>query len=542
LPFFLFFTTAYGGIFVPKLNLITDLICDGYYASLAPGSVGPMDPEDQFDRCRNEEIIARTTLFTLYGSLISGVLSIISSPKLGALSDRYGRKKLLVFTTSGVLLGEILTILVAKYPDTVDVNWILLGYAFDGLCGSFIVSMALSHSYATDCTPPQKRSVAFGYFHACLYSGIAIGPILAGYIIKRRTPIVGKTEAVLFIFYIALACQLLFILMLVVFIPESLSKKRQEAAREKHALEKERRGPSSDFINRLRSINLLEPLTILYPTGPGSSPALRRNLIFLASTDMIMFGVAMGAMNVITLYLRQQFNWQEWESSKYVSIVNTSRVLCLLVLLPLVTRLVRGRLGTSTQKNSGTDSFDLSLIRIAIFFDMLGYLGFSLARLGGLFTLSGVVTSIGGIGSPMLGSVLTKHVPPDRVGQLLGATGLLHAFARIVGPLVFHGVYYATVNKFRQAVFVCLAGTFGLAFLCSWFIRPHGESPPLLCNEVLVWWDIWTFVLIFDQFISRSLRLMARPRDVRARLREMRRRIKCALWCFLSSFSRPYLL
>jgi hypothetical protein len=31
------------------------------------------------------------------------------------------------------------------------------------------------------------------------------------------------------------------------------------------------------------------------------------------------------------------------------------------------------------------------------------------------------------------------------------------------------------VKNFKQAVFVCLAGTFGLAFLCSWFIRPHGE-------------------------------------------------------------------
>jgi MFS family permease len=479
LPPFLLYTTAFGGIVVPKLNLIMDLICEDYYASRSPSNQdpisGPFDPGNKFDRCRNSEISSRASVFLLYASLIAGILSAITSPKLGALSDRYGRKKLLVFTTCGALLGEVITILAAKYPDKVDVNWILLGYALDGLCGSFIVGMAIAHAYATDCTPPQKRNVAFGYFHACLFTGIALGPVLAGYLIKRREPIVGKTEAVLLIFYIALACHTAFILFLVVLIPESLSKSRQEAARRKHQQEKETLGPS-DWINYLRRINLLSPLKILYPTGPGSTPALRRNLLLLAATDTIMFGVAMGAMGVVTIYVRLQFGWQEWETSKYVSIVNTCRVIGLLVVLPIVTRLVRGKQGTRNQKNSGSDSFDLAVIRVAIFFDMLGYLGYSLSRKGEFFILSGAVASFGGMGSPTLGSSLTKHVPPDRVGQLLGATGLLHAFARVIGPTIFNGIYSATVHSFRQTVFVCLTATFGAAFFCSWFVRPHGES------------------------------------------------------------------
>lgn len=458
-----------------------DLICDDYYATHSPPSnqdpiSGPMDPGNKFDRCQTDSISSRASLFLLYASFISGILSAITSPKIGALSDRYGRKKLLVFTTAGVLIGEVLTILAAKYPESVDVNWILVGYAFDGICGSFIVGMALAHSYATDCTPPQKRNVAFGYFHACLFTGIAAGPILAGYIIKRREPIVGKTEAVLLVFYIALAMHTTFILFLALLIPESLSKGRQEAAREKYNRELEQLGPAADWINQLRSINLFRPLKILYPTGPGSSPSLRRNLLLLAATDTIMFSVAMGAMGVITIYVRRQFGWQEWESSKYVSIVNSCRVIALLVVLPLITRLVRGRQGTSRQKNSGSDPFDLSLIRVAIFFDMIGFLGYSLARDGNLFILSGSVASFGGIGSPTLGSALTKHVPPDRVGQLLGATGLLHAVARVIGPTLFNGIYSATVYSFRQTVFVSLTATFGLAFLCSWFVKPYGES------------------------------------------------------------------
>ncbi|KAF2634457.1 tetracycline-efflux transporter-like protein [Massarina eburnea CBS 473.64] len=471
LPPFLVYTLAFGAIIVPKMNLIMDLVCDEYYASLQnPDPLSsPLGP----GRCQNDAVSARSSLFLLYGSLVSGILTAITSPKLGALSDRYGRKRLLALTTCGALVGEVLTILAAKYPGTVHVNWILVGYAIDGLCGSFIVGMALAYSYATDCTAPQRRNVAFGYFHACLFTGIAVGPILAGYIIDARAKYVGKTDAVLLIFYIALACHILFILFLAFVIPESLSKSRQEAARQKHKEESERLGPAADWINQLRSVNLIAPLKILWPTGPGTSSAVRWNLLLLAATDTIMFGVAMGAMGVIVVYVRRQFDWQELESGRFVSIVNSARVFSLLVALPIITRLFRGKNGTKGLPHSGSDRFDLSIIRIAVFFDMLGFLGYALARDGDLFIASGAFAAIGGIGSPTLGSALTKHVRPDQVGQLLGATGLLHAFARVIGPTIFNGIYSATVGTFRQTVFVCLAVTFGLAFMCSWFVRPH---------------------------------------------------------------------
>ncbi|KAF2864713.1 major facilitator superfamily domain-containing protein [Massariosphaeria phaeospora] len=472
-PYFLF-TLAFGGIIVPKLNLIVDLICDDYLADQNPGAISkPLDPAQQFDRCQLSAVSARSSLFILYGNLIGGILSAITSPKLGALSDRYGRKKLLIFTTSGVLVGEVLTILAAKYRDTVSVNWILVGYAADGLCGSFVVGMALAFSYAADCTPPHKRNVAFGYFHACLFLGIAVGPVLAGKVIEMRQQYVPKNEAVLLIFYIALLFHLVFISFLVFLVPESLSAKRQETAREKHRVEKDRLPPASDWINQLRSMNVFRPLKILWPTGPGTTAAVRRNLVLLAATDTIMFGVAMGAMGVVVIYTRYEFEWRELESGRFLSIVNSSRVLALLVLLPLLTRLVRGKPGAKKQRSSGSDAFDLALIRVAVLFDMLGFLGYSLARTGTAFTAAGAFAAIGGIGSPILSSALTKHVPPDRVGQLLGATGLLHAMARVVGPTIFNGIYSATVDSFTQTVFVCLTATFGLAFVVSWFVKPH---------------------------------------------------------------------
>jgi hypothetical protein len=436
-----------------------DLVCDEYYASDNRDPIsGPMDPGQQPDRCQNDAVSSRSSLFLLYGSLCSGILSAMTSP---------------------------------KFPGTVHVNWILVGYCIEGLSGSFIVGMAIAHSYASDCTSPQKRSVAFSYFHACLFAGIAIGPALSGYIIEARQKYVSHTDAVLLIFYIALAAHGVFIAFLVFLIPESLSKPRQEAARQQHKEEMEKLGPAADWINQLRHINFFKPLEILWPTGPGSSSPLRWNLLLLAATNTIMFGVAMGAMGVVLVYTRRQFGWHELETGRFVTIVNSSRVLALLVLLPVLTRLVRGKNAHTRMPKSGSDRFDLYIIRAAIFFDMMGYLGYALAREGELFALSGALAAVGGIGNPTLGAALTKHVPQDKIGQLLGATGLLHAVARVVGPTIFNGIYSATVGSFRQTVFVTLCATFGVAFVCSWFVRPHGECRPFaLFNLVLMHYSL----------------------------------------------------
>jgi MFS family permease len=411
-------------------------------------------------------------MFTLYANLISGILSAIIAPKLGALSDRYGRKKIMLITTSGLLAGEVITILVANFPETIPVNFILLGYVFDGLSGSFIASMALSTSYATDCTPPNNRNVVFGYFHGCLFTGIAIGPLFAGYVVKQTGKVVSM-------FYVALGCHIFFLLFLLFIIPESLSKARQYAAREKYRLDMETMGPATEWIKQARSLNLFAPLKVLYPTGPGNNPAVRRNLLLLATTDTIIFGVAMGSMSVVILYLNYQFKWDTYYQSIFMSIVNASRVFTLVIILPGLTRIFRGKSNTeldSRRQHEGTDRFELMVIRAAILFDILGFLGYIFSRKGELFLFSGTIASIGGMGSPTLQAALTKHVRPDQVGQLLGAMGLLHAVARVVSPTIFNSIYAATVGKFTQTVFVILTVMFGIAEIIAWFVRPGGKS------------------------------------------------------------------
>lgn len=475
-------TLAFGGVIVPKVNLILSLICREYFAeqefkdpnfSAMPVMFGADNPQ-----CQIPAVQSLVSKFTLYGNVITGLLSAVTSPKLGSLSDRYGRTKLIAFVSCGMLVTEIITVVAATMPETVSVNWLLLGYVCDGLSGSFVASMALTNAYVSDCTPPAKRAISFGYFHGVLFTGVALGPLLAGYLVKW-------TGTIVVVFYYALVAHTFFALFVVLIVPESLTKQRQSLAREKADFESDPAIPSAKRDESRRTYgkltlwgynwyNFLAPLKVLWPTGTGSNRAVRRNLVMLAAVDTIMFGVAMGSMTVVIIYAEYAFGWGTFETSIFVSIVNVCRVTNLVVFMPAVSRFVRGPRDKATIGKSGSDTLDLWLIRTAIFFDMLGYVGYASVSMPNLFILSGALASIGGMGSPTLQSALTKHVPPEQTGAVLGAAGLLHALARVVGPVIFNSIYSATVGKFTPTVFVCLASTFFLAFVLSWFIKPHG--------------------------------------------------------------------
>lgn len=429
-------------------------------------------------QCRIPQVQSLVARFQLYLNLISGILSALVSPRLGHLSDRYGRTRMIALGAMGAVLNEVITVIVAKWPERMSINMLLLGAVMDGLGGSFTGAQALIHSYASDCTPPEQRSVAFGLFHGALFLGIAAGPSGAAFLIK-------KTGGALIVFYIGLALHASFCMALLLVVPESLSKERQQAAREKHRAKADLGSDKWYSWKVLNPINLVTPLSILlpavgrpsvlFPNRRGASPALRRNIVLLAAMDTALFVVTMGTAQVLIIYAEYMFNWGNVESSLFVSIINVVRVVNLFVVLPIVARLFR----TPSEDDGvihGSDTLDVVLIRLSIVFDVLGYIGYALSRHPSVMILSGAVASLGGMGSPTLQSSLTKHVPHDRIGQMLGATGLLHALARVVGPTIFNLIYSLTVATYPQTVFVLLATVFGVAFLMSLLIRPHGMS------------------------------------------------------------------
>lgn len=467
---FLMIALAYGGIIVTKLTLIEDLLCERYFASKVTAdpkfSFMPVVIGQDNRQCEIPKVSSLTAEFMLVSSLLSGIPSAIIAPILGAYSDRWGRTRVLAVTSAGSLVGEAITIIVATYPQTVSVYWILLGSLFEGLTGSFIVSMAVANAYASDCTPPTRRARALSLIYGCLFAGIAFGPIVSAKLVEKTGNLVAP-------FYLAIAVFACSIPFLGLVVPESVPLKRQITARKAWDEAKLTEGPASQW---KKVLSLPKALSVLWPTGPGSSIRLRRNLVLLAAVDTVCFGVAMGAITVILVYSRQVFQWDHSMTQYYVSTVNICRVAVLLALLPSMNRLLRGK-SAPDQKHghTGADNIDLGFIRAGIFFDLIGFVGFAASSHSTMFVLSGAVAAVGGIVSPTLSSALTRHLPSHLTGQLLGAMGLLHALARIVSPAIFNGIFALTTDSLPQTVFICLACAFGVAEGISWFIKPDGE-------------------------------------------------------------------
>ena len=431
--------------------------------------------------------------FSLITSVIVGTLSAFTAPRLGAMSDRLGRKPIMVISSCGGLLGEIVTILAANYPDLIHYKWLIASSFVDGLAGSFTAGSIMSHSYTSDCTPPSKRAVSIGYMHACLFTGMAFGPLLAGYFVEW-------TGSLLSIFYVTLGCHIVFILYISFVLPESVSKRRREAAWEKHAKLQEQRVREDTFdedqgqsrlvtwlktvYRAVRESSPFSPLTILAPRGPRLA-RVRRNLIVLSAVDTILLSSAMSSGAVTLLYTEYVFKWGNFETSAYMSLLSMVRVLVLMGIFPVINYLFRTRAARRqrresgvdpVERNAGADDVDVWLIRTAIVSDVIGVTGYVFARDPRIFVMCGVITAFGGLGSATIQSSLTKHVPADRVGELLGAIGLLHAIGRIFAPILFNGLYAATVGTFPQATFVLVSTAFSIVLVLSFFVRPHGES------------------------------------------------------------------
>jgi len=500
---FLIFTLAFGGVIVPKLNLIVDLVCHQYYIEQqATTPMVPFGDAPDKDMCHRAGVQRKVAQFTLVLQVLTGLCCAISAPRLGALSDRYGRVRLLVITSCGGILNEFITILAAKFPQVIDYRWLLLGAFFDGICGSFTAGGLLINAYASDCTMPSRRGVYIGYLQACVFAGLAFGPLIAAYYVKW-------TGSLLSVFYITLGCHVAFATFIWFFVPESLSLKRQLLARDKHRADKEeaaaaRRagarypGPGSGHLDNAVStgtaetafrfqyplwltLNPFAPLRALAPRGRENRP-VRRNLVLLTIIDSVLISTVMGAGTVIVLYTEFMFDWGTLEAGRFISATSMVKALVLLGLVPILNYFFRirpmrkQRLANNNihvmETNSGADRLDLWMLRAALLSDCIGIFGYVVSRRPEFFVLSGFVAAIGGLGSATIQGAITKHVPPERVGSILGAIGLVHSLGRVAAPIIFNGLYAATVEIFPQALFVLLLGLFSTALLFSFFVRP----------------------------------------------------------------------
>ena len=315
------------------------------------------------------------------------LMQFVASPVIGALSDRFGRRPVILASNLGLGLDYLIMA-------TAPALWVL--FVGRVLAGVFSATVSAAQAYIADITPPERRAASFGMLGAAFGLGFVLGPALGG--------ILGHYDLRL-PFFAAAGMSLCNFLYGFFVLPESLKP--------------ELRAPF-----RLRSANPVTTLRLL-----GRSPQLSR-------LGVITF-IIMLAHQVLpacaVLYMGLRYGWQEREVGFLLAGVGVAGMI------------VQGGLVRPVVKAIGEKrALVLGLTAGALGFALYGY-----APTGALFIAGIPVMALWGFAQPSATALMTKEVGPDEQGRLQGASASLGGLSGMVGPWAFAYAFAFAVDPAR---------------------------------------------------------------------------------------------
>lgn len=114
----------HGGMDSPSMDM------NGTVGNLSASAIIIGDYNSQ---CSFKQIESATAMLNLWGNLIAGIIGAIATPFWGKISDQYGRVKPLAATATVTLVSDIVMVLIAKFPDTLPLNWVYLVFVLEGI-------------------------------------------------------------------------------------------------------------------------------------------------------------------------------------------------------------------------------------------------------------------------------------------------------------------------------------------------------------------------------------------------------------------------
>jgi DHA1 family tetracycline resistance protein-like MFS transporter len=310
-------------------------------------------------------------------------MQFIFQPVLGALSDRYGRRPVIVLSNAGMGFDYIL---MAVAPTL----WFLfVGRLISGITAS---SVSTAGAYIADVTPPEKRAARFGLLGAAFGLGFVIGPAIGGFLGEwdLRMPFWGA--GVLSLINAAYGFLVL---------PESLAAERRSAFSWKRA-------------NPIGSFQLL-----------GSSPTLSR----LALAGFLQ-RLAHGSLpSMFVLYADYRYGWD----ARTVGLALAAVGFAQMIVSGGLVRLSIARLG-----ERGTLVFGLLN-------GVIGFLIYAAAPNSAIFLIAFPFVALWGLANPAVQSLSTRQVGASEQGQLQGAQASLSGIADMIGPLLFSQIFAAAI-------------------------------------------------------------------------------------------------
>jgi MFS transporter, DHA1 family, tetracycline resistance protein len=326
-----------------------------------------------------------------YGAILLSVFAVtqfLFSPVIGNLSDRFGRRPVLLLSLFGFGIDYIILALAPAY------GWLFIGRVIAGITGA---SFTTATAYIADVSPdPATRAKNFGMIGAAFGLGFVLGPALGG--------LLGEGWGVRAPFYAAAALCLLNCVYGYFLLPESLSK--------------ENRRPFD-----WRRANPLGSLKFLTQHPEIGGLAISFFLIYLGAQSV------QSNWAYFTMY---RFGW----NARTVGISLTVVGVLVGGVQAGLTRVVNPKIGNEKSIYLGLSLYTLGLVL------------FAFATQGWMMFLFLIPYCLGGICGPSLQSVVSGQVPSNQQGELQGALTSLMSLTTIFGPLIMNGTFaYFTSNK-----------------------------------------------------------------------------------------------
>ena len=342
-------------------------------------------------------------------------IQFIFSPVIGVLSDRFGRRPVLLLSLAGASVDYLL---MAFAPQL----WMLvIGRAIAGLTSA---NMATATAYITDITPEEQRAQRFGLFQAMFGVGFIIGPVLGGFLgdIWVRAPFIAAAGL----------NGLNFLLALLV-LPES------------------RPGDRSTRLD-LASLNPLRPLSWAFSLK-GLLPLIA--LFFVFNLVGQVYGTCWA------LWGQDTFQWNGFMVGLSLGAFGLFHAIAQVFAPGWAVR----NFGERNTMLIGMACEVFSLLCIAIFVQW--WVVFAVMP----------IFALGGIGVPALQSLTTQQVDADRQGQLQGVLASIVSLASIIGPLFFSAVYFGVRDTWTGLIWLVGIAVYLLAIPLIWGISARPTAP-----------------------------------------------------------------
>lgn len=364
------------------ITVFLDIVGLGIILPVLPGLIRELTHES----VTNAAVIGGYLVF-VYASM-----QFFFSPILGNLSDRWGRRPILLLS----LVGLSLDYLIMAWAPTL--LWLFVGRVLSGICGA---AMGTATAYVADITPREKRSQRFGLIGAAFGLGFIVGPVIGGELgeFGPRAP-----------FYLAAALAAANVVFGFFVLPESLSKFRRRRFNWKRA----------------------NPFGALWAFRHAP-------VIFVLLGALFLFSLAGQTYpNVWNFFTIEEFGWGPAQVGRSLAIFGILFAISQALLVGFATRY----LGVTA-----TVIIGLSLAAVA-------FIGVSMIHTElGLWTFL-VIGSFSGIAAPALTGLLANNARDNQQGELQGAVNASNSLTAIIAPLAATQLFsFFTNNPLRPITF-----------------------------------------------------------------------------------------